>query len=110
MLKVLGWAGYDRGLNSAFDSFASETGIAMSFRGVRNQDEMHDAAQRDAFDVACPTTDRLASWLDSGLLSPLDEDRIGYARIAPAFHADAHTIIQGKRYGSPNIWGGAGIG
>jgi spermidine/putrescine transport system substrate-binding protein len=110
MLRILGWAGYDTGLRRAFDGFTRDTGIAVSFKGVRNQDEMHYVAQTEAFDIACPTTDRLASWLDSRLIAPLDEDRIGFARIDPAFHADAHTIIQGRRYGSPNIWGGAGIG
>ena len=105
MLRILGWAGYDTGLRRAFDSFTRDTGIAVSFKGVRNQDEMHHVAQTEAFDIACPTTDRLASWLDSRLIAPLDEDRIGFARIDPAFHADAHTVIQGSRYGSPNIWG-----
>lgn len=110
MLKILGWQGYDAGLGKVFDSFTSDTGIAVTFRGVRNQDEMHAAAQTEEFDIACPTTDRLASWLDSGLIAPLDEDRAGYGRIDPAFHADAHTIIRGRRYGSSNLWGGAGIG
>ncbi len=110
MLRILGWAGYDTGLRRAFEGFTRDTGIAVSFHGVRNQDEMHDTARTKAFDVACPTTDRLASWLDSGLIAALDEDRIGFGRIDPAFHAEAHTVIQGRRYGSPNIWGGAGIG
>ena len=110
MLRILGWAGYDTGLRRSFDAFTRDTGIAVSFHGVGNQDEMHHVARAHAFDVACPTTDRLASWLDSGLIAALDEERIGFARIDPAFHADAHTVIQGRRYGSPNIWGGAGIG
>lgn len=110
MLRILGWAGYDTGLQRAFDSFTRDTGITVSFHGVRNQDEMHNIARTETFDVACPTTDRLASWLDSGLIAALDEDRIGFGRIDPAFHAEGHTVIQGNRYGSPNIWGGAGIG
>ncbi|MGB3146742.1 MAG: extracellular solute-binding protein [Paracoccaceae bacterium] len=110
MLKILGWAGYDSGLQAAFDAFFGDTGIKVFFRGLRNQDEMLEAARQEAFDLACPTTDRLTSWTESGLITALDEDRIGYSRIAPAFHADAHTIINGKRMGSPNIWGGAGIG
>ncbi|MEP4038428.1 extracellular solute-binding protein [Pseudophaeobacter sp.] len=110
MLKILGWAGYDAGLQAVFDAFYQDTGISVSFQGVRNQDEMHSRAQSEGFDVACPTTDRLASWLDKGLISPLNDDRIGYERIDPAFHADDQTIIDGKRMGSPNIWGGAGIG
>lgn len=110
MLKILGWAGYDSGLRTAFEAFSRETGIGVSFRGVRNQDEMHLVAQHEAFDVACPTTDRLASWIESGLIAALDEDRIGFGRIDPAFHADTQTVIDGKRMGSPNIWGGAGIG
>lgn len=110
MLKILGWAGYDDGLKAAFDHFQCETGITISYRGVRNQDEMYAVAQSQAFDVACPTTDRLASWVNSDLITALDENKISYARIDPAFHADAQTIIDGKRMGSPNIWGGAGIG
>ena len=110
MLKILGWAGYDAGLKIAFDRFQEATGIAVSYHGVPNQDEMHKVAQSQAFDIACPTTDRLASWVNSGLITALDETRIGYDRIDPAFHADTHTIIDGKRMGSPNIWGGAGIG
>jgi len=110
MLKILGWAGYDAGLQTSFDSFHQDTGISVSFHGVRNQDEMHELAQKEHFDIACPTTDRLASWLNSGLITALDDDRIGFDRIDPAFHADAHTIIDGKRMGSPNIWGGAGAG
>jgi spermidine/putrescine transport system substrate-binding protein len=110
MLRILGWAGYDAGLKAAFDSFRADTGISVSFHGVSNQDEMHAVAQTIAFDVACPTTDRLASWHGSGLIAALDEDRINFAGIDPAFHADAHTKIDGKRLGSPNIWGGAGIG
>ncbi|MEN9850348.1 MAG: hypothetical protein RL128_511 [Pseudomonadota bacterium] len=76
MLRILGWAGYDTGLRRAFDGFTRDTGIAVSFKGVRNQDEMHYVAQTEAFDIACPTTDRLASWLDSRLIAPLDEDLI----------------------------------
>lgn len=110
MLKILGWAGYEAGLSQTFEHFTKDTGIAVSLRGVRNQDEMHEAAQSEDFGIACPTTDRLASWLDRGLIAPLDDDRIGYNRIDAAFHADTHTIIQGRRYGSPNLWGGAGIG
>ncbi|WP_406649625.1 extracellular solute-binding protein [Aliisedimentitalea scapharcae] len=110
MLKILGWAGYDAGLQTAFDSFRQDTGISVSFQGVRNQDDMHALAQKQAFDIACPTTDRLVSWLNSGLIAALDDARIGYDRIDPAFHADAHTIIDGNRMGSPNIWGGAGVG
>ena len=110
MLKILGWAGYDAGLKVAFDNFYSDTGITVSYHGVPNQDKMHAVAQKREFDVACPTTDRLASWVNSGLIAALDETRIGYERIDPAFHADEHTIIAGKRMGSPNIWGGAGIG
>lgn len=110
MLKILGWAGYDAGLKTAFDTFTRHSGIDVAFHGVRNQDEMHRTAQSEPFDVACPTTDRLASWVESGLIAPLDEARIGFDRIDPAFHADAQTIVDGRRMGSPNIWGGAGIG
>jgi len=110
VLKILGWAGYDQGLSKTFESFTKETGISVSFRGVRNQDDMHRAAEAEAFDIACPTTDRLASWLNSGLITTLDDDRIGYARIDKAYHADDHTIIQDRRYGAPSLWGGAGIG
>lgn len=110
MIRILGWAGYDAGLQTAFDCFQADTGISVSFHGVRNQDEMHIVAQTKGFDVACPTTDRLASWNESGLIAALDEDRIGFCGIDHVFHADAHTIIDGKRMGSPNIWGGAGIG
>lgn len=110
MLQILGWAGYDEGLRAAIDSFRLDTGISVSFHGVRNQDEMVAVAQTMAFDVACPTTDRLSNWYSSGLITALDEDRINFAGINPAFHADAHTMIDGKRLGSPNIWGGAGIG
>lgn len=110
MLKLLGWAGYDEGYKRTFEAFRDDTGIEISFHGVPNQDEMHKVAQSQEFDVACPTTDRLASWRASGLIAPLDEARIGYDRIEPALHADAHTVIDGKRMGSPSIWGGAGIG
>lgn len=110
MLKILGWAGYDAGLRIAFERFHKATGIKVSYHGVPNQDEMHKAALTQPFDIACPTTDRLASWVDSGLITALDEARVGFDRIDPAFHADAHTVIDGDRMGSPNIWGGAGIG
>ena len=110
MLKILGWADYEAGLSIAFDRFQNETGNVVSDHGVPNQDEMHAVAQTRAFDVACPTTDRLTSWVNSGLIGALDEVRIGNNRIDPAFHADAQTIIDGKRMESPNIWGGAGIG
>ncbi|WP_431298640.1 hypothetical protein [Tabrizicola sp. BL-A-41-H6] len=109
--RILGWDGYGKGLRRAFESFTSDTGIAVSFHSVRNQDEMHHVAGTEAFNVACPTTDRLASWLDSSLIAPLDEDRIGFSRIDPTFHADAQTVIHERRYGSPNIWGGVpGLG
>ena len=110
MLKVLGWAGYDHNLKQVFDCFTRDSGIPVSFRGMRNQDDMLQAARAAPFDVACPTTDRLVSWLDHGLIAPLDETRIGYGRLDPAFRADAHTIIRDQRFGSPNLWGGAGIG
>ena len=110
MLKILGWAGYDEGYKRTFDAFREDSGISISFHGAPNQDEMHKVAQNEEFDVACPTTDRLASWTASGLITPLDEARIGYERIDSAFHADAHTVIDGQRIGSPSIWGGAGIG
>jgi spermidine/putrescine transport system substrate-binding protein len=110
MLRILGWAGYDAGLKIAFDRFSDDTGITVKYHGVPNQDEMHTVAHGQTFDIACPTTDRLASWVESGLITALNEDRVGYNRIDPTFHADAHTIINGQRMGSPNIWGGAGLG
>jgi spermidine/putrescine transport system substrate-binding protein len=93
-----------------FDAFRSDTGISVGFRGERNQDDMFRAAQGGGFDIACPTTDRLASWHGAGLISPLDEDRAGCGGIDPAFRADSQTLIGGQRFGSPCLWGGAGIG
>ena len=110
MLKILGWDGYEEGYKRTFDAFQEDTGIRISFYGVPNQDEMHKLALTQEFDIACPTTDRLMSWCSSDLIAPLDETRIGYERIEPTLHADAHTVIDGKRMGSPCVWGGAGIG
>ena len=102
MLRILGWAGYDTGLRRAFDSFTRDTGIAVSFKGVRNQDEMHHVAQTEAFDIACPTTDRLASWLDSRLIAPLDEDRIGFARIGTDQPRPAPFYLRGADAAPPS--------
>lgn len=109
-LRILGWSGYDEGLRRAFAAFEADSGIRVSFRGVRNQDEMFEEASTGAFDVACPTTDRLASWYGAGLIRHLNDRRVGFDGIETAFHADAQTLIEGRRYGSPNLWGGAGIG
>jgi hypothetical protein len=38
-VRLLGWAGYDDGLQQAFDRFAAVSGIAVEFVGCRNQDE-----------------------------------------------------------------------
>ncbi len=110
ILRILGWAGYDDGLRRAFTAFEADSRIRVLFRGVRNQDEMFDTARTEAFDIACPTTDRLASWYGAGLIRPMDDRRVGFDGIEPIFHADAQTLIEGRRYGSPNLWGGAGIG
>lgn len=109
-LRILGWSGYDEGLRRAFTAFEADSGIRVQFRGVRNQDQMLIAAGDGDFDIACPTTDRLASWHEASLVRPMDDRRIGFDGIAAAFHADAQTLIDGRRYGSPNLWGGAGIG
>ncbi len=109
-LRILGWSGYDEGLRRAFAAFEADSGIRVLFRGVRNQDQMLKAARDGGFDVACPTTDRLESWHGEGLIRPVDDRRIGFDGIEPTFHADPQTLIDGRRYGSPNLWGGAGIG
>ncbi len=88
----------------------ADSGIRVLFRGVRNQDEMFEEASTGAFDIACPTTDRLASWYGAGLIRHVNDQRVGFDGIETTFHADAQTLIEGRRYGSPNLWGGAGIG
>jgi spermidine/putrescine-binding protein len=80
-----------------------------------NQDEMLHTARSAAgaggfFDVACPTTDRLSSWIKEGLLQAWDEKSIHFDQIEGRFAADAHTVRNGKRMGSPNLWGSAALG
>ncbi len=114
-MRLLGWAGYDHGLRQAFERFTAVSGIAVEFIGCRNQDEMLNAAKAAAkhgvgCDVASPTTDRILSWMQEGLLHPWDETAISFGGIDPRYHADKQTLVAGKRMGSPNLWGSAGIG
>ena len=114
-LALLGWSGYEQALDAVFRQFTASTGFKVVFVGCRNQDEMlrtaRNAAGRDgSFDVACPTTDRLSSWIKEGLLQAWDEKAIQFDQIEARFAADAHTVRNGKRMGSPNLWGSAALG
>ncbi len=113
-LRLIGWSGYP-GLRAVFDRFEADTGIEVEFIGFPNQDVMlaefrSFAASGDWPDVASPTTDRLASWVSADLLQPWDEASIGFDRIDPRFHDENATLIRGRRMGSPNLWGSAGVG
>lgn len=114
-LALLGWSGYEEALDAVFRQFTASTGFKVAFVGCRNQDEMLHTARSAAgaggfFDVACPTTDRLSSWIKEGLLQAWDEKSIHFDQIEGRFAADAHTVRNGKRMGSPNLWGSAALG
>ncbi|MBL8590497.1 MAG: extracellular solute-binding protein [Methylobacteriaceae bacterium] len=111
-LNFLGWAGYD-GFAAVFKQFEAKTGVKVKFTGFGSQDEFHAQAKaggatNGAFDMAEPTSDRLASWLDNDFIVPWDEKKAGLDGVDPAFlqgkAADAMTI-KGKRYGMPSVWG-----
>lgn len=113
-LHLIGWAGYPK-LKEVFQAFESDTGIEVSFTGYRNQDDMFAAVKlsqgnENPADIASPTTDRLISWMDAELIQPWNDNDINFNGIAPQYRVDQQTLIEGKRMGSPNLWGSAGIG
>ena len=115
VLSLLGWSGYEPSLDKVFESFTAATGIGVQFHGCRNQDDMLSAAKSAAqtgqhFDVASPTTDRLVSWDQAGLLQAWNEKAINFDLIADAFSDEALTVRGGRRLGSPNLWGSAALG
>ncbi|MBK9082692.1 MAG: extracellular solute-binding protein [Rhizobiales bacterium] len=111
-LNFLGWAGYD-GFAAVFKQFEADTGVKVKFTGFGSQDEFHaqakaGGASNGAFDIAEPTSDRLASWIDNDFIQPWDDKKANIDGIDPAFlqgkAADA-LVIKGKRYGMPSVWG-----
>ena len=113
-LHLIGWSGYPQ-LNEVFQAFKNDTGIDVNFTGYRNQDDMlagvkESQASESPGDIASPTTDRLISWMDAGLIQSWNDDDINFTGIAPQYRVDQQTLINGKRMGSPNLWGSAGIG
>lgn len=108
-LNLIGWLGYEK-LIDVFHAFEIDTGIHVNFRGFRNQDDMLEAAQKLAADVASPTTDRLASWIDSDLIQAWSEPDINIDGLDSNYLANHLTVVDGKRMGSPCLWGSAGLG
>ena len=61
-------------------------------------------------DIASPTTDRLASWIDHDLIQPWTESQTNIQGISPSYQANHLTRINGQRMGIPSLWGSAGLG
>lgn len=113
-LHLIGWAGFPQ-LSDVFQAFEHDTGIEVNFTGYRNQDDMlagvkASQGKQNPGDIASPTTDRLISWIEAGLIQPWNDNDINFNGIAPQYRVDQQTLIDGKRMGSPNLWGSAGIG
>ena len=104
--NFIGWAGYDA-FPAVFETFKADTGVTVNFTALPDQDAMFaqvKATGGEGFDLVEPAEDRVPNWVEQGLLRPLDEGKLGLEGVNEGF-LGGNTIIDGKRYGSPTVWG-----
>jgi spermidine/putrescine transport system substrate-binding protein len=108
-VRVMTWSGYDFAKVKA--AMEKATGMKMTISDFPDQDKMAaqmKASNGEGFDIAEPTADRVAQWVDEDFLQPLDESKANLAGVKEAFLGGAAgegAIIKGKRYATPTVWG-----
>jgi spermidine/putrescine transport system substrate-binding protein len=109
-LNFMGWAGYD--FKPVWTAFTAKTGIKVNFTEQPDQDVMAAQAKaggaEGAFDISEPAVDRVQNWVEQGFLQPWDQSKINWDGIEPGIaegEATKLSLIDGKHYGSPSVWG-----
>ncbi len=108
-VRIMTWSGYDFAKVKA--AMEKATGMKMTISDFPDQDKMAaqmKASNGEGFDIAEPTADRVPQWVDEGFLQPLDEAKANLSGVKDAFLGGAaagSSIIGGKRYATPTVWG-----
>src|SRR5216683_2628085 len=108
-VRVMTWSGYD--FSKVKAAFEKSSGMKMVISDFPDQDKMAaqmKATNGEGFDIAEPTADRVPQWVDEDFLQPLDEGKASLAGVKDAFLKGAaadSSIIKGKRYATPTVWG-----
>jgi spermidine/putrescine transport system substrate-binding protein len=111
-LRLLTWADYVP--KDVMEQFTKETGIEVEVT-LSNNEEMISklrATQGAGFDLVQPSQDRIAGpQTEFGIYKPLDLSKIKSDQfIASMLEATKkNTIVDGKVYGVPHIWGTDGL-
>lgn len=111
-LNIFAWSGYFS--PALLNAFSEKTGINPVVHEYGSGAEMlyHLRAGIIPFDVIMPQADWIPSLLALGLIQPLDERRLNWDALARAFlneNASRTSLITGRRYLFPLVWGSEGV-
>ncbi len=106
-LRVLGWGGYvDQGV---IDRFRATTGVEVIVDNIGSYDEIFLRLRSGGlawYSLVAPHHGLISTLQSEGLIQPLNEDLISrLSEVDPHFLLPDTTVIDGKRYAVPLVWG-----
>jgi len=111
-LRLLTWGGYAP--EKVIEMFKAETGIDVEVTKSNNEDMISKlrATGGSGFDLAQPSQDRVTSaQADFDIYKPLDLSKIdaGQMIVSMLEATKKSTMLDGKVYGVPHVWGTSGL-
>ena len=113
-LNFMGWSGIDQ--KPVFDAFSAKTGIKLNFMAVPDNATMLASAkvalQTGQIDCMEPTLDQLQLYIDAAVVQPWNPARLelnGYLQDLVSGEVGKRSVLGGKRYFLPSIWGTEGL-
>lgn len=109
-VNYMGWAGYD--FTQEFDAFTKKTGIKVNFIEQPDNESIFAQSklslQTGAVDFCEPTVDRVAGYVENGIVQPWDMSKINLDGFEPGLvtgQAGEMAQVGGQRYFLPAVWG-----
>lgn len=106
-VNYMGWQGYEDSLNAG--GFLDKNDIGLRTTYISGNEEIITTAQsggKGTLDLLTPDGAHTRFMAELGILEPLEVDRVpNLARLFPEFAAMDDTVVAGKRYAIPYMWG-----